>query len=123
MLSLDCSRLAALLCLTTYFFLLIYSLFPSSLSLYPSRVLAISIHRDTLVSVDGGVTKASGCSPRQMALRGWLESWNGHLQKYIKVKTGSHLTYDNILIIKGFFYAQSLMQIIYLYKCYYGTTM
>lgn len=107
MLSLDCNHLPTLLCLTTYFFLLIYSLFPSSLSLHPSSVLAISIHGDTQFFVGGGVTKASGCSPRQMALRGWLESWNGHLQKYIlKVKTGSHLNYENkwifFLIIKFF---------------------
>lgn len=73
-------HLPADLCLSVSL-LFIYSLFASSLSLHPSSVLAISIHGDTQFFVRGGVTKASGCSPRQMAVRGLLEVCNGHLQK------------------------------------------
>lgn len=90
MLSLDGMHVSTLLCLTTSFFLSIYSLSPFSLSLRPSSVLAIIIHGDTPIFVCGGVTKASGSPPRQMALRGWLETCNGHLEKLLlRVKTGS----------------------------------
>lgn len=40
--------------------------------------ISISIHRRDSV---GGVNKASGCSPHQLAYWGWLWNWTGHLHK------------------------------------------